>query len=149
MRVYGADQPPEFLPVEGIGSVKGRLDMEPIHSDVQGLPAAVQEKLRRFPIFVGMQPPDQKPDAGSTMRRQESHLMGPQLYNGGARVLQLDQVKPARFIAGHDVRHPRGRPGFKPRQTDPRPRLPRPIPEILPELPLPHLNLLRAHPRVH
>jgi hypothetical protein len=149
MRIYGCNQPPKLSPVEGIRPIERGLDMEPVHSDVQGLPASIQEQLARLPVFVGVQAPYQKPDARPTVRGQESHLMRPQLHNGRARVLQLDQVEVPGFIAGHHIRHPRGRPGLKPRQTDPRPLLLRPIPQILPKLPLPNLHLLGTDARVH
>ena len=123
--------------------------MEPIHPNVQGLPAPVQEQLAGLPVFVGVQPPDQKPDARPFVSSQESHLMRPQLHNSRTRVLQLDQMKIPCFVASHHVRHPGRGPGLKPRQTDPRPLLLRPIPQILPELPLPNLHLLGTDARVH
>ena len=98
---------------------------------------------------MGVQPTDQQPNARPPVSRQKSHLMRSQLDDGRASVLQLNQMEVPGLVTSHDVRHPGGRPGFKPRQTDPRPRLLRPIPQILPELPLPHLHLLRAHSRIH
>ena len=123
--------------------------MEPVHSDVQGLPASIQEQLGSLPIFVSVQAPDQKPHAGPLMRSQERHLMRAQLHDGRASVLQLNQMEVPGLVTSHDVRHPGSRPGLKPRQTDPRPLLLRRVPQVLPELPLPQSNLLRAHPRVH
>ena len=75
--------------------------------------------------------------------------MGPQLHDGRAGVLKLDQMELPGLVAGHHIRHPGGRPGLKPRQTDPRPLLLRRVPQILTKLPLPQSNFLRAHPRVH
>ena len=87
MRIYGCDASPHFGPVEGIGPVERWLHMEPVHSDVQGLPAPVQEQLARLAVLMGVQPADQKPDAGPLVRSQEGHLMGPQLDDSRARVL--------------------------------------------------------------
>ena len=123
--------------------------MEPIHPNVQSLPASIQKQLGSLPIFVSVQPTNQQPDAGPLVCSQKRNLMGPQLHDSRARVLQLNQMKPARFVAGHDVRHAGRGPSLKPRQTDPRPLLLRRVPQVLPELSLPQPNFLRAYPRVH
>ena len=149
MRIYGCDASPHFGPVERPAPVKGRLTVEPIHPNVQSLPASIQKQLGSLPIFVSVQPTNQQPDAGPLVCSQKRNLMGPQLNDGRASVLQLDQMEVPGLVASHDVRHPGGRPRFKPRQTDPRPLLLRRVPQVLPELPLPQSNFLRAHPRVH
>jgi len=87
MRIYGCNQPPKLIPPKRVGPVERWLDMEPVHSDVQGLPAPVQEQLARLAVLMGVQPADQKPDAGPLVRSQEGHLMGPQLDDSRARVL--------------------------------------------------------------